>query len=54
MNFDQIVKHRRSARSFDSKPVQGKDLIAIIEKILFSEKWAHPIVPETQGAQFCF
>lgn len=31
MKFDQILNHRRSIRSFDSRPVKGKDLISIIE-----------------------
>ena len=31
MNFDQILENRTSVRSFDSKPVNEKDLISIVE-----------------------
>jgi len=31
MKLDQIIKQRRSTRSFDSRPVKGQDLISIIE-----------------------
>ena len=31
MKFDQIVENRRSTRSFDSRPVNERDLIAIAE-----------------------
>jgi nitroreductase len=31
MKFDQIVENRRSTRSFESRPIENKDLIAIVE-----------------------
>lgn len=31
MRFDQIVENRRSTRSFDSRPIEKKDLLAIVE-----------------------
>jgi len=31
MKFDQILKTRKSTRSFDSRPVKENDLISIIE-----------------------
>ena len=31
MKFDQILNTRRSARSFDSRPVKEKDVLSIIE-----------------------
>ncbi|UCD31197.1 MAG: nitroreductase family protein [Desulfobacterales bacterium] len=31
MNYDEILERRRSIRSFDSKPIKTKDLLAIIE-----------------------
>lgn len=31
MKFDQILRRRRSTRSFDSRPVNDKDIISIVE-----------------------
>lgn len=31
MKFDQILRRRRSTRSFDSRPVTGKDVISMVE-----------------------
>ena len=31
MKFDQILRSRRSTRSFDSRPVTGKDVISMVE-----------------------
>ncbi len=31
MKFDQILRRRRSTRSFDSRPVNEKDIISIVE-----------------------
>ncbi len=57
IDFDQILDRRRSVRSFDSRPVRSKDLMAIIEAARLapsacnSQTWRFVVVTDRKTIQ---